>query len=331
VSVAGLGINLISALTQPFGITQSMVRIGTKYVARGVAKMAHNPLALNREINQMSDFMRTRSQTRMRELAELRNRVKGKSKTKENIDASMYLLMLSAQRMVDLPTWWGAYEKATAEGNDQERAVDLADQAVIDAQGSGMTKDLSAIERGGPLQKLFTVFYSFMNTAMNLGYAKSMTQQSKAKLAMDYLMLYVVPVVMIAAMKDALTPGDSGDWDDLESIVSKLLKEEASFVMSLFVGVREVAPLYDAFQGKPGGDYRGPAGLRAVNDLMRLAKEVGQGELDDGLRKATINITGDIFGLPSAQINRSITGAQALKEGETNNPAALLFGFQQEH
>jgi len=326
VSVAGLGINIISALTQPFGITQSMVRIGPKYVGRGVARMAQNPMQLNRDINQMSDFMRTRSQTRMRELAELRNRVKNKSKTKENIDATMYLMMLGAQRLVDLPTWWGAYERATAEGNDQERAIDLADQAVIDSQGSGMTKDLAAIERGGPVQKLFTVFYSFMNTALNLGYAKAMTQSSKAKLAMDYLLLYVVPVVLVAAMKDALTPGDSGDWDDLESIMNKLVKEELSFLSGMFVGIREFGPIYDAFRGH--GEYKGPAGLRPIGDAFKLAKEIGQGEMDDGLRKASINMAGDIFGLPAAQINRTITGAEALNDGKTDNPGALLFGHQ---
>ena len=37
---------------------------------------------------------------------------------------------------------------------------------------------------------------------------------------------------------------------------------------------------------------------------------------------------GDLAGLPSAQINRTITGAQALADGETDNPAALAFGFQ---
>jgi uncharacterized protein YutE (UPF0331/DUF86 family) len=329
VSVAGLGINIISALSQPLGITQSIVRIGAKYVGRGVMRMAQNPMQLNSEINQMSDFMRTRSMTRMRELAELRNRVKGKSKTKENIDASMYLMMLSMQRLVDIPTWWGAYEKAIAEGNDQDRAVDLADQSVIDAQASGTTKDLSAIERGGPVQKLFTVFYSFMNTALNLGYGKAMTEKSKAKLSVDYLLLYVVPVIMFAALKDALTPGDSGDWEDWESILNKVLKEELAFIMGMFVGIRELGPIYDAATGKPAG-YQGPAGLRPVGDAIKLAKEAGQGEMDAGLRKAIINLAGSIFGLPAAQINRSITGAEALNDGDTDNPAAILFGYQEE-
>lgn len=329
VSVAGLGINIISAVAQPLGITQSIVRVGAKYVGRGVMKMMNNPLQLNRDINQMSDFMRTRNMTRMRELAELRNRVKNKSKTKENIDASMYLMMMSMQRLVDIPTWWGAYERAIAEGNDQERSVDLADQSVIDAQASGTTKDLSAIERGGPVAKLFTVFYSFMNAALNLGYAKTMTEQSKAKLSVDYLMLYVIPVIFFAALKDAITPGDSGDWDDWESILNRVLKEELAFLMGMFVGIRELGPIYDAAQGKPVG-YQGPAGLRPVGDAIKLAKEVGQGDLDSGLRKAIINLAGSIFGLPAAQINRSITGAEALNNGDTDNPAAVLFGYQEE-
>jgi hypothetical protein len=60
-----------------------------------------------------------------------------------------------------------------------------------------------------------------------------------------------------------------------------------------------------------------------------LAKQVGQLELDDGLRKAVINVTGELLRLPSAQINRSITGTQALIEGETENPASIVFGYEE--
>ena len=331
VSISGLGINVMSALLQPFGITQSMVRIGPKWVGKGIAKTIADPVGTNAEIAEMSEFMRTRGLTRMRELAELRNQVKGQTQTRANIDAAAYALMLRAQQLVDIPTWWGAYEKATAEGNGEERAVALADQAVIDAQGSGTTKDLAAIERGGPALKLFTVFYSFMNTSLNLGVGQTMTAESKAKLAADYMLIYVVPVVLIALMKSAFTPGDSGDWEDPEKIALKLLKEEVGYMMGLFFGVRELQGIVDAFQGKPQGEYSGPAGTRMLSDTLKLAKQVGQGEMDDGLRKATINVAGELLRLPSAQINRSITGAKALADGKTKNPAALVFGYEEPH
>ena len=71
------------------------------------------------------------------------------------------------QRVADVPTWLGGYEKARAGGNDEARSVALADQAVIDSQGSGLLKDLSQIQRGGPLAKLFMMFYTYGATVFN--------------------------------------------------------------------------------------------------------------------------------------------------------------------
>ena len=248
-----------------------------------------------------------------------------------------YFLMMQCQQMVDVPTWLGAYEKAVSEGNDDERSISLADQAVIDAQGGGQTKDLSAIERGGPAQKLFTVFYSFMNTALNLGVQKGMnsppTAAGRAKLGADMLMLYTVPAVLGALLKDALTPGDSGDGDDWRKLLKKLLGEQLSFLLGLMVVAREFGEAGKGLLGLSDHprDYSGPAGVRLVADTGTAAKQIQQGEFDDQLRKAVINLAGDVFALPSAQINRTITGFNALKEGKTHNPAALAMGYQEPH
>ncbi|MGL4272093.1 MAG: hypothetical protein ACRCTO_07340, partial [Pseudomonas paracarnis] len=271
--------------------------------------------------------------TRFRELNELRNQVQDQSAFKEMTGRYAYFLMMRCQQMVDTPTWWGAYEKAIAEGNEETRAVALADQAVIDAQGGGQTKDLSAIERGGPAQKLFTVFYSFMNTALNIGVEKTMsadTPAKKAKLAVDYAMLYVVPAVLGFFLKAILTPGDSGD-DDPEKLAKKLLANQIDYLMGLMVVVREFGEAAKTVTGANdmGRDYTGPAGLRLIADTVSMAKQAHQGEFDDAFRKAAVNMVGDMFGLPSAQINRTITGTKALAEGKTDNPAAVAFGFQE--
>lgn len=332
VSISGLGFNVMSALIQPLGITQSIVRVGAKYVGKGVATYIASPLASADAVHEKSEFMRTRAMTRLRELAEVRAQVKGRSKARQAVDGSAYYLMLRAQQMVDIPTWLGAYEKAFAEGNDEDRARALADQAVIDSQGSGMLKDLSAIERGGPAQKLFTVFYSFFNTALNLGANQTMTAEGKAKLAADYLLLYMVPVVLGALLKSAVVPGDSGD-DDPAKLAKRLIGEEISYLFGLMFGVREVSGAAQALTGTAqyGTDYSGPAGLRPITDLAKLAKQVNQGEADDALRKAIINTAGELLRLPAAQINRSITGAKALAEGKTENPMALVLGYQEPH
>jgi len=330
VSIAGLGFNVMSAAIQPLGFTQSIVRIGPKYAAQGLGRLFANPLQLSRDINAKSIFMEERARTRFRELNELRNQVQGKTTAMQQMERYAYSMMLTMQRAVDLPTWWGAYEKAQAEGNDEARSVALADQAVKDSQGSGMTMDLSAIERGGPFVKLFTTFYTFMGSAFNLGVTQTMaadTAAKRAKLTSDYLLIYVLPPAMGLALKAALTPGDSGD-DDPEKLAKKLAAEQVSFLMGMMVGLREFSNVSSVITGKPN-DYAGPAGLRAVSDSIKLSQQTAQGEFDTAFRKAFVNTAGDFFGLPSAQLNRSITGIEALSEGKTDNPAAVIFGYQE--
>lgn len=332
VSIAGLGFNVMSAFMQPLGITQSIVRVGVPWVGRGVQKYIANPVVLTRQVNGMSDFMANRARTRFRELNELRNRVQDQSVLKDKTGRWAYFLMMRFQQAVDVPTWWGAYEKALAGGNDDKRAIALADQAVIDAQGSGQTKDLSAIERGGPALKLFTVFYSFMNTALNLGTAQTMKADTTAKracLAVDYALLYVVPAILGAALKDALTPGDSGDWDDPGKLARKLIAAQIDYLMGLMFLVREFSDTAKTVAGLDAYGYSGPAGARLIPDLTKFAQQVSQAEFDDAFRKSFVNVMGDLLGLPAAQANRAISGAKALVEGKTDNPASIVFGFQE--
>lgn len=330
VSVAGLGFNVVSALMQPLGLTQSIVRVGPKWIGKGVMEYLASPVGKTREVNAQSDFMANRSRTRFRELNELRNKVQGENAAAEFVGRYAYWLMMRFQQLVDVPTWLGGYEKAIADGNSEERAIALADQAVIDSQGGGQTKDQSAIERGGPAQKLFTTFYSFMNTALNIGVAQGMTNKNAAKTAADLLLLYTVPAVLGALFKDAITPGDSGD-DDPEKLAKKLIGEQLGFLFGLFVIGREFGEAGKSALGLTdrARDYTGPAGVRMIGDTYTFAKQAHQGEFDDAFRKAGINLAGDLLGLPSAQINRSITGANALAEGKTQNPAAVLLGYQE--
>ena len=331
VSVAGLGFNVMSAAMQPLGFSQSVVRLGAGWAGKGLGRYLASPIESAREARELSSFMAERSRTRFRELSELRNKVQDQGPVKDALQQGAYLLMMKAQAMVDVPTWWGGYEKALAEGHDEARAVALADQAVLDSQGGGQTKDLSAIEMGGQAQRLFTVFYSFMNTALNLGVTSKMTPTSKARMAADMLLLYTVPAVLGALWKDALTPGDSGDYDDAEEAAKNLAGEQVGFLSGLMVVVREFGEAGKVALGLSDGvrDYAGPAGVRVVTDAQAAAKQAAQGEFDTAFRKAAVNLSGDVFGLPSAQINRTITGAEALTDGKTSNPAALLFGYQE--
>ncbi len=138
----------------------------------------------------------------------------------------------------------------------------------------------------------------------------------------------MVPAVLDSALRASLTPGVDKE-NDLSDLAKKLIAANLSFMMGQMVFLRELS---DAAQITVGVsmyqmDYKGPTGVRLLSDATSLAKQVNQGEFDDAFRKAMINTAGSLFGLPSAQINRTITGTQALVEEKTANPLSIGFGF----
>ena len=323
VSMTGLGFNVVSAAVQLTGFIPAVARLGGKYAWVGLSQYTTHPIKATQSAMEQSGFMRNRGNTRLREIREVAATINGAGKIRKFLNKYSYWLMMKMQQVVDTAIWHGALAKAMDSGKDLDTAIKLADQTVLDTQGGGQIKDLSEFERGSNTQKLFTVFYAYMNTALNQGFVEAKTQKSKAKLAADLMMIYVVPTALTALMKSALIPGD--DDDDL---AKKLAKEQISFLLGLFVGGREMAQLANIITSDRFYGYTGPSGLRPIDDTYKFAQQAEQGEIDHAFVRASINLLGDVFGIPSAQINRTIKGAEALQDDETDNPAALLFGYQ---
>lgn len=326
VTVAGMGLNLSTALMQPMGITQSMVRIGPKWAMRGVARFLGDAVHMENSANFVygkSDMMRLRSKTMNREISEIRNKV-SKGGVLPKVEEAYFYAIVKMQAAVDIPTWLGAYEKYMEQtGNDEAKAIALADQAVIDAQGGGQTKDLAGIQRGGPLKKLFTTFYSYFSATWNLTVESAGRTDFKkvgdvGRFAVDMLLLYSVPVVLTAALKEAVKGGEGPDDDEW---LAWLAQQHASFALGTLVGFRELG---SAFSGMYG--YSGPAGTRFFSEASKLAMQAQQGEADEALAKAANNTAGILFHYPAGQLQRTAAGFMALKDGSTSNPMALIFG-----
>jgi bbp10 len=253
-------------------------------------------------------------------LNELRNALEQQNAIRQAMGRYGYVLIMAVQQQVDIITWHAQLNKSLRAGADIQDAVAHADQAVIDSQGSGMTKDLAAIERGGEWRKLFTVYYGFMNTVLNLEVNALTAKRSLGYKAGTVLMLSVAMPIIDAALSDLLKPGDSDDWDE-DHWQASVGKAVANSLTGHFFALRELQ-----FGGR---SYSGPTGTRSIADAYKLIEQTRQGELDDGFRRALINIAGSWYGLPSAQINRSWDGFEALDDGKTDNPLALIFGYQE--
>jgi hypothetical protein len=70
----------------------------------------------------------------------------------------------------------------------------------------------------------------------------------------------------------------------------------------------------------------GPAGTRHFPEMEKLGKQIGQGEIDEALFRAGMNVAGIALHLPTGQTTKTVEGAVALMEGETDNPAVLVTG-----
>lgn len=318
-TIAGMGLSVTTALLQPTGVTQSLVRVGYRHMAGGLLQFAASPLQSITDVRAKSTFMRHRGQVLNRELGEITNRLEQNSAL-----VNFYFMPIQAlQTGVDIPTWLGAYNKAFEAGETDERAIHLADQAVRDSQSSGQMQDLAEAQRGGAWKKLWTNFYSYFSATYQLS-AESIQQFKRrpgivpaAKMTADFFMLYTVPAVLGLLIREGLR-GDLDD-DDPEALAEALLKAQLSAMVGVFPYFRELGGVIQGY------DYRGPAGANIIGQLGDIAVQVGQGEVDEPLARAVNRAAGTAFHYPAAQVDRTVRGIIAIAEGEAG-PQALLVG-----
>lgn len=319
VSIVGMGLNFTTAAIQVTGFSQSVMRIRPHWAFLGLKEFYQNPIKKAQWIQEKSSLMRQRARTQLREINEIQNTIKGGS----NATSAYFWMIAKMQQTVDMPTWLGQYRKSLAAGENEAKAVALADQAVVDSQMGGQTKDLAAIQRGNPLMKLFTAFYSYFNATMNLT-AESMSRTNWTKpkdigaFIGDMLLLYTVPAVLGLMIREAMRPGDD---DEDEPFWVRALREQASFMMSTLVGFREASGVVQGFYG-----YEGPAGTRGFSEMSKLATQIAQGEADEAFWRSLNNTAGIMLHYPAGQVDRTVRGMVALSEGDTDNPMAVLTG-----
>ena len=334
-TIVGLGWRFSTALMQFTGLSQSAVRIGSGWMGRGVVDYLKNPLAAGRLVDSKSKLMTDRGRTMMREINEVLNTVRS-GEGLNNVTASYFTMIGKAQRMVDIPTWLGAYEKALHELKAEnatddkqrqdidEKAAALADQAVVDSQSGGQVKDLARVQRGSPLWKLFTNFYSYFSAAYNMNIEAFRRTNFKSPsevgaFAIDMLLLNTVPVVLGLAVKEGLKPS----CEELDCYAEKLAKEQISHLMGQMILLREMSAGVEGALGMQTYGYQGPAGLRFFSDVQKAGVQLGQGEADAALYKALNNVGGAVLHYPAGQVAATVEGIAAIERGDVG-PEGML-------
>jgi hypothetical protein len=233
-----------------------------------------------------SAFMRHRVRQLDRDVRDIRRRAitsrstaTGKLKTAidEASDGAMQMIGWMQFASVDLPVWSAAYQGAVGEWDfTHEEAVRFADAQVRLSQGGGDVKDLSQIQRGDEMMKMWTLFFSYMNTVGNqigLGSVRKVKSIADVPKTMGDLVYFLaIPAFGYAFTREILTgrggpPDDAEDWTDYMGWATGLLIGEA---MSTVPFLREANSLPLSLLG--GGKYWGSEVplqdlIGAINDL----------------------------------------------------------------
>lgn len=304
-SIMQMGWKITTMLAQPLGITQTAEVLGYKDTAAGMKKVYADPLHLPdllEETFARSPMMADRIRSYDREIRDMTKKLMPSSGLfgwVDKIRDSAFIPMGVFQMGVDLPTWWGGYTKGLREFNgDEIRAAEYADSVVRMAQGSGSTKDLARVQRGGPLLRLTTMFYSYFNTFYNLA-ARRFTSLRKDhspaavfQAANTALLLWFVPSVL-GELAVGRGPDDDEEWENWMGM------QILQYPFQAVVGIRELA---SGIFGEYG--YQITPAESAPTALVKWFKAVNKAlEEEDAekLARPTAEAVGYLFGLPMKQ------------------------------
>lgn len=333
-TIVGMGFRFTTMITQLGGYSNSIEVVGEKWVAAGIAQAAAHPIDTFNFVMEKSGEIRSRMDTLDRDIrltiqsmAGGRDAVARKTLTAAKEFAFHGIGYMD--RVVVIPTWIGAYNKAQAAGMDGQTAIYAADKAVRLSQGAGSPKDLAAVVRGtgqwGQMLKLMTQFYSYMSAfyqrQRNLGrdiMAVRRASDLPGIIARAWWIIVVPP--LLNQIMGGNGPGDDEDWGFWA------FKQMLFQSLGPIPGVRDAAP--PVIEGLTGGkpfDYQFTPMQRAFQSVVESARDIHKAwEGEDAKRpiRNALEVAGYWTGLVPGQVATSTQFLVDVANGEQDPETA---------
>ncbi|MCY1357434.1 hypothetical protein D9M69_439270 [compost metagenome] len=256
-----------------------------------------------------------------KDLALVKDQLEGRGGWRAAMTTAGFYLHNKTQIFMDAVTWMGAYEKAMSLDLLQEQAVIYADQRVVEASGSGVFVDRSALERGtltrqtrqNELVRGLTMLAGYMIRKMAI--ARRRTAETSfsdigqaLNWAVDMALLFTVEGLMFAAVKGNIPDEE----DEPEDWVKSAAWETFASVGS---GLPPFGrPIVAGIQGFGGGTSSIDIFAEQFGNAVTQAK---QGDADATAAKAVVAMIGTATRTPGIATNRVIDWLDRASEGET--------------
>lgn len=328
-----------TALQNVVGLVPALTRVNAGNIGLEMARF-YSPAMAERYRFAMdnSEYMRHRYQNFDRDLNDMAAKLTVKGRLLPDT-ATMLALMGLVDRGVSVPLWNAAFKDGMAQfDNDNAKAADYADHIVRQTQGSGRDVDLPKIMSGhggyGQLKRLFTMFYSYFNSQLQMlvraGAIAKREASSNPGLAVGKFTLQFVMIAVLPAILTEMMMGNGGDDEDEDKLAKRYARALVMYGAGMFPIVRDISsytwsvfdtdtynfgykisPVQSAGEGVVKG-------IQSLGDIF-----AGEGDIVD--TKNAIMGTSFAFGLPGKLISDFVAGANAWMSGDAG-PEALLFG-----
>jgi len=323
-TIGKLALKPLTALVQISGIVQTMADpdLGVKYTLHGLKDfLSQDPRTTSEQIRAKSAYMQERKFTLNRDVADALNEYTNKGKTIQDKAAALMLLpMRKVQAMVDMVTWKAAYIKALDDRMDDADAIRYADLSVSRLQGSGLSTDQAAIERGTlgnsvrkqEAVKTGTVLFSYFNAKYNIAKNAKIKYDNKQISAVD-LAASITLSFLVEGLVSAFLMGQI-DWDKDEDGETTLGEATIGLGQMALYNAASTIPYgrtvastiqgftpYDAFTAQlvALGKFIGTAAGDSY-DLLTDTKDLEDINWESRA-KTTIDAIGVFFAIPSSE------------------------------
>jgi len=301
-TTVALGWKISVSLKQIGSIGQTADRVGTGRTINAMMRFYTNPNEMKAFVDNRSVSIRNRGDSYEQNLKDRYHEVvasqfQNKFKKMEN---SFFAMIQFVDSLAVYPSWVAAYEKGLEDFDSNEtKAIEYADMVVRTTQPTASPKDLPSIMTGNQLQRMFTMFYTYMSISHNnlreAGISWRSGQINTFTFAKALYLRLIIPGLIGALVNEI----GEDEWDTMRVTGNTLslgvgglpyLRDLANFVMSDYGYT--VSPIEGA--GK---------------SVEWLYKELTKDERDAlDIAKAMIQVAGYAKGLPSSQVLTTIDG-----------------------
>lgn len=328
-TTAVLAFRLSTALLNVANIGPVMHYLGMGRTKKALMDFYAHPIEQYNFVIERSPFVKNRAQTMDRDMRDI-FKGEGIGDKMNKLEAMGFYMITKTDLMLACPLWLSEYQRVYRENAEQlsaeqiERmAVDAGDKAVRNVFGSGMVQDLAAVQRGGEVTKMLTMYYSYFSVVQQ-AVSKSAFEYNRRKVNGDewykrwapvantIVHWLIIPSAITVGFKMAIEAA-TGDDDDEITFENFIKRTGADTINAAAGGVpilRDVVNMAMAYavEGKYYGARSTSIGetTEKMMDVIRSIKGFAdeKKDLDDVLR-AVFRATAYTTGIP-------VVGADAL-------------------